>query len=714
MSEHGKSFQTNLPGYPSTSSFQDDSYLYAPSGYGSQSQFAQGTEPAVEDAEAPPVIIDPSYQPRLTFQEPQPPPPRATGPAFVDLRSRPPPQIQSFSPPEGGAGTKLFVYVYSTYPLTTAPAVSLLLVFGTKICASTIAELASTDQFFRYVVTADAPGFEATGWVDPEVALYLRLEDEAGQALGTVEVGEFSYAGSKPALPVYASPHTAARKRKSSQNLDSDNAPVKRTSTQHMRMPSREEAPTFSYTPVQNPPFSPYLHASSAAESYPIQGRYDQRPPGPGLYRPHASPQQLSYGYSKPVHVRQPSLKAPSPQTPSWSPSYTSMSSQTSRSPRLSTTSISTRSTLATIPSPVNAANPPLIRTSTLQHPPSPAAAATGAMQAGSAFNPYAMYPHKAVLDIRGDLDSMADDWTPDETAAKRRLVQFRRKQSGNTIHTSFKPIGQDDRPSQSICISCILWEEKEECFVTSVDTIYLLESLVAVRFTVEEKNRIRRNLEGFRPLTVSKAKPDSENFFKVIMGFPNPKPRNIEKDVKVFPWKILAHALKKIIGKYSASYSSTAGALVTGPSASYDETGSGGFHFLDSGPGQELSTPPSMSSAGPSHLYLADASGATPVGRLPGGKAEVSDLRLTIPPLPQPSIPATRWGQPGPYAATPQHPAGSVPTSRGGWDLSAYMEANPGTATPSEAHHLYYPRSAMGDPSLPGPSNPPHPMSRI
>lgn len=86
---------------------------------------------------------------------------------------------------------------------------------------------------------------------------------------------------------------------------------------------------------------------------------------------------------------------------------------------------------------------------------------------------------------------------------------------------------------------------------MTSVDTIFLLESLVAVRFTVEEKNRIRRNLEGFRPMTVSKAKADSEEFFKIIMGFPNPKPRNIEKDVKVFPWKILAHALKKIIGKY-------------------------------------------------------------------------------------------------------------------------------------------------------------------
>lgn len=57
--------------------------------------------------------------------------------------------------------------------------------------------------------------------------------------------------------------------------------------------------------------------------------------------------------------------------------------------------------------------------------------------------------------------------------------------------------------------------------------------------------------MEGFRPITVSKSKPGSEDFFKLIMGFPNPKPRNIEKDVKVFPWDILGQALKKIIGKY-------------------------------------------------------------------------------------------------------------------------------------------------------------------
>lgn len=98
------------------------------------------------------------------------------------------------------------------------------------------------------------------------------------------------------------------------------------------------------------------------------------------------------------------------------------------------------------------------------------------------------------------------------------------------------------------------------DCFITSVDCIYLLESLISVRFTVEEKNRIRRNLEGFRPLTVSKCKPESAEFFKLIMSFPNPKPRNIEKDVKVFPWKVLPYALKKIVGKYTASYTSAIG----------------------------------------------------------------------------------------------------------------------------------------------------------
>ncbi|ODQ55654.1 hypothetical protein SAICODRAFT_87747 [Saitoella complicata NRRL Y-17804] len=165
---------------------------------------------------------------------------------------------------------------------------------------------------------------------------------------------------------------------------------------------------------------------------------------------------------------------------------------------------------------------------------------------------------NKATLKIIGELDDMGSNWLPEEWATRRRLVQFWRQQKGNTINCTFRPVLPANRVPNSICVSCIWWEEKQDCFVTSVDCIYLLEALVGVRFTVEEKNRIRRNLEGFRPLTVSKTKPESEEFFKLIMGFPNPKPRNIEKDVKVFPWRILGGALKKIIGKYtiqSASY---------------------------------------------------------------------------------------------------------------------------------------------------------------
>ncbi|KAI9638094.1 uncharacterized protein MKK02DRAFT_22732, partial [Dioszegia hungarica] len=142
---------------------------------------------------------------------------------------------------------------------------------------------------------------------------------------------------------------------------------------------------------------------------------------------------------------------------------------------------------------------------------------------------------------------------TTDEWNNRRRLVQFWRKQDGTQITAAFQGIPQDkySAHTQSIIISCIFREDNNLCYVTSVDAIYLLEALVGNRFTVEEKNRIRRNLEGFRPLTVSKSKPGSEDFFKLIMGFPNPKPRNIEKDVKVFPWDILGQALKKIIGKY-------------------------------------------------------------------------------------------------------------------------------------------------------------------
>ena len=159
----------------------------------------------------------------------------------------------------------------------------------------------------------------------------------------------------------------------------------------------------------------------------------------------------------------------------------------------------------------------------------------------------------RAQIEFMGDLNSMATGWTDSEWAAKRRLVQFWRRQEGNRVFVKFQRLAQEEFPenqTQTI-VSCVFREDQDECYITSVDTIYLLEALVGNKFSVEEKNRIRRNLEGFKPITVNKHKPDGGQLFKLIMGFPNPKPRNIEKDLKVFTWKSLSLALTKILSKY-------------------------------------------------------------------------------------------------------------------------------------------------------------------
>ncbi|KAL1919890.1 uncharacterized protein VTP21DRAFT_1822 [Calcarisporiella thermophila] len=199
--------------------------------------------------------------------------------------------------------------------------------------------------------------------------------------------------------------------------------------------------------------------------------------------------------------------------------------------------------------------------------PPLPGASTPAVL---SNYNFYASLLNKANLKFSGNLDDMARNWSQEEWENRRRLVQFWRRQDGNDIHCNFSPIAPADCSPNSIVVSCIYWQEKNDCYITSVDCIYLMESLIGVRFTVEEKNRIRRNLEGFRPSTVSKCKPESAEFFKLIMSFPNPKPRNIEKDVKVFPWRVLPFALKKIISKYTASYSSTASVNVDAFQESY------------------------------------------------------------------------------------------------------------------------------------------------
>jgi len=309
-------------------------------------------------------------------------------------------------------------------------------------------------------------------------------------------------------------------------------------------------------------------------------------------------------------------------------------------------------------------------------------------------FNPYAMHPLKANLKLKGDLDSMKDNWTSEEQDARRRLVEFKRSQINSTITAEFKAVTPQDRQPSSICISCIWWKERDEYYVTSVDTIYLLEALVGVRFTVEEKNRIRRNLEGFRPMTVSKAKADSEEFFKVIMGFPHPKPRNIEKDVKVFPWKILSTALKKIISKYSASYSSTAASLLT-PVPS----------MLSHG---EV-VPDYRCPVSPHHEYQAASGGAsyqmhTQMGYMHGpmAPAPAPQLQLQMPEYPPAydvdghyMYPHVMQPHPG-TMAMPYHPMTAPVTRMPSWEFANFVDDSPVPMTPQSAPPMGYPRGPV------------------
>ncbi|KAI9770906.1 MAG: hypothetical protein M1840_002610 [Geoglossum simile] len=628
--------------------------------------------------------------------------------AYIDMRTPPIPEIKSFSPDKGSEGIKIYVCISSIYEIASLPSLSFPLMFGSRRCNTVLTKTGQRGRFHQYALSTDVPAFSETAWPEPQVTVFMHTEDEDGQQIGVAKVGEFTYINSSTDASYSTSATKNPLKRKVSIEPLEVGGPHKRHASQQLRPKSGDEYPQYAYQSSREAPYSPYVQNSSNQGHYQYTPGYD-RPEPQNRYSQQSSPVQYSQAYQFPATsaVPQPTIKALSPVTPSWSPqTYQSVGSQASRSPGITAPTHSVRQASQTLPSPSGTANPPLIRTSTLQQTPSPASTPAGAAKVGQPFNPYAMYPHKAVLKINGELDALAENWTLEEWEAKRRIVQFWRHQSGSAIHTNFSPVTPSERPPNSICISCIWWEEKKECYVTSVDTIYLLESLVAVRFTVEEKNRIRRNLEGFRPLTVSKAKSDSEDFFKLIMAFPNPKPRNIEKDVKVFPWKILAHALKKIIGKYSASYSSTAGALLTPVSSSGYGNGngtSGGTSTSEAGSNNTdrhiTASPRSASGSTTSSIYpigmttTALSPNTKPqVGQQPRGGAP-PELRVAVPVVGAPSSNST----PNTWPQTHMHSTHSQDGNAGGrvsWDFTTFIDdTGPASATPGGPQVIQYQR---------------------
>ncbi|OKL61298.1 hypothetical protein UA08_03216 [Talaromyces atroroseus] len=478
------------------------------------------------------------------------------------------PEILSFAPQRGAENSQVSVRVDSPFDLhTTAQAI--FLSFGSRQCECNVTVLDNPSVSFSYIFSCYAPNFALTMAASFDVILQLVIDVAAAGGPLLFHVGTFTYE------QYLQAPIDDSRKRSLSAFPESSSGrPVKRHSAHEFETKAVMGHHRRHHSHARSASYSPFVQTPVTASMF------------SATYAVESSPSLTFDSFPASSAALQAPIQPTSPMNSTWSPS-------------VSVTDLSSGNTSAATPMTISSQpqNPTLIRTSTLQQ--------SQSLSPSQPFNPYAMYPTKAVLNLNGDLDSMATGWSPQEKAAKRRLVQFTRSQNGSAILADFKPISPEERTPNSICISCIFWDGKDECFVTSVDTIYLLESLVAVRFTVEEKNRIRRNLEGFRPLTVSKSKADSEDFFKVIMGFPAPKPRNIEKDVKVFPWKILSLALKKIIGKYSASYSSTAGALPGSLSASHSISS-------DLGTESHAPSPQSVAESATSGVYPVNFGSAT------------------------------------------------------------------------------------------------------
>ncbi|KAA8646709.1 uncharacterized protein ATNIH1004_005384 [Aspergillus tanneri] len=172
---------------------------------------------------------------------------------------------------------------------------------------------------------------------------------------------------------------------------------------------------------------------------------------------------------------------------------------------------------------------------------------------ADSTNPPTPQIPTSSILYISSTLMDMVFNWTRKEIGYRRRIVHFvRHPQSRHLVDINlFLPLHR--RPGVDLlCVSCIYWPGSGDCFITSSDILRLLQWLLQTpMFLRLEKCRIRRNLDRFQPHLISKSNPESFEFARMVRGFRNPRVVTVQKDMKVFPWRILPSAITSILQKH-------------------------------------------------------------------------------------------------------------------------------------------------------------------
>lgn len=159
------------------------------------------------------------------------------------------------------------------------------------------------------------------------------------------------------------------------------------------------------------------------------------------------------------------------------------------------------------------------------------------------------------IIELDPSFNDMLTNWSEKELLNERRLVLLTVERDGCSVFRlkcEAVPPDYGVIEKDSLVISCIRWAEKDTHVLTSVDLLQVLENLVGETFSTQEKSRIRRNLQFLRPITVNRT--SSARLFNAVMAMDNPRPRNIEKDLKVFRWLSLYVALTKVLSKYSVN----------------------------------------------------------------------------------------------------------------------------------------------------------------
>lgn len=523
-------------------------------------------------------------------------------------------QISTYNPERGTEGARVSVYLQSSSDFITHTPPTAHLMFASRSVPAVWTRLDAGEQYTccKYMICAAAPAFSETESSTSSVPLRLQLQHQSRPDASPIDIGDWLYEDVKQ-LEISSSPREAFRKRKLTdeppytpglgvpaggvggnralQDYTMQLMILEQQQNKKRLLTVRQEEDTMlSVVPERGTPGAPAKH-TMPLEQQPTQSQ------GYGSYTyPTASlayPQSLdfsnmqrrytSYGRSQlqlslqdeantmasqglidATSTAHSSERQSRGQTSSWNSPYVA-GFQSGSNPHPNT---APAFQLSPTLSP-RSGNPRLIRPkvrSTLRQQPTPSPTIAGSSpDCGS--NPANLIK----LEMCGNLKAMRDNWTPEERAVKRRVVRFWREQNWTTITVWFQPLRADERSlpyeRNELRISCLYWEKENNYYLTSVDTICLLELVLdKTSFETEEKNRIRRNLQSCEPCTISKDKdePGYEDFFDLIMAFTNPKPTKIKKSVKVFRWDKLEECLNKILSKYVCSNSLVEAARVT------------------------------------------------------------------------------------------------------------------------------------------------------